>query len=69
MAVPLSTIGASVEARILSAMRDQRIDASKILQGPLNTDFSLGDMSKEDLVAKVRDALYASKIVFLCSGA
>ena len=67
-AVPLSTIGASVEARILSAMRDQRIDASKILQGPLNTDFSLGDMSKEDLVAKVRDALYASKIVSYAQG-
>ena len=67
-AVPLSTIEASVEARILSAMRDQRIDASKILQGPLNTDFSLGDMSKEDLVAKVRDALYASKIVSYAQG-
>ena len=67
-AVPLSTIGASVEARILSAMRDQRINASKVLQGPLNTDFSLGDMSKEDLVAKVRDALYASKIVSYAQG-
>ena len=67
-AVPLSTIGASVEARILSAMRDQRIDASKILKGPSNTDFSLGDMSKEELVAKVRDALYASKIVSYAQG-
>ena len=67
-AVPLSTIGASVEARILSAMRAQRIDASKILQGPCNTDFELGSMSKEDLVAKVRDALYASKIVSYAQG-
>ena len=67
-AVPLSTIGASVEARILSAMRDQRIDASKILQGPSNTDFTLGEMSKADLVVKVRDALYASKIVSYAQG-
>ncbi|MGC6425763.1 MAG: decarboxylating NADP(+)-dependent phosphogluconate dehydrogenase [Akkermansiaceae bacterium] len=67
-AVPLSTIGASVEARILSAMRDQRIDASKILKGPSNTDFKLGEMSKADLVAKVRDALYASKIVSYAQG-
>lgn len=67
-AVPLSCIGASVEARILSAMRDQRIDAAKILQGPSNTDFNLGGMSKEELVAKVRDALYASKIVSYAQG-
>ena len=34
----------------------------------MNTDFSLGDISKEDLVAKVRDALYASKIVSYAQG-
>ena len=67
-AVPLSTIGASVEARILSAMRAQRIDASKILQGPCNNDFDLRSMTKEELVTKVRDALYASKIVSYAQG-
>ena len=67
-AVPLSTIGASVEARILSAMRAQRIDASKILQGPCNNDFDLRSMTKEELVTKVRDALYASKIVYYEQG-
>lgn len=67
-AVPLSTIGASVEARILSAMRAQRIDASKILQGPCNNDFDLRSMTKEELVIKVRDALYASKIVSYAQG-
>ncbi len=67
-AVPLSCIGASVEARILSALRDQRIAASKILTGPSNTDFDLGGMTKGDLVAKVRDALYASKIVSYAQG-
>jgi 6-phosphogluconate dehydrogenase len=67
-AVPLSTIGASVEARILSAMRDQRLVASQILQGPCNTDFDLGEMSKDELVTKVRDALYASKIVSYAQG-
>lgn len=67
-AVPLSTIGASVEARILSAMRAQRIDASKILQGPCNNDFDLRSMTKEELITKVRDALYASKIVSYAQG-
>ena len=67
-AVPLSCIGASVEARILSALRDQRLAAAKILTGPSNTEFDLGGLSKEDLVSKVRDALYASKIVSYAQG-
>ena len=67
-AVPLSCIGASVEARILSSIRDQRLAASQILTGPTNTDFNLGNMSKEELVTKVRDALYASKIVSYAQG-
>ena len=67
-AVPLSCIGASVEARILSAMRDQRITASSILTGPSNADVNLGGLSKDQLVEKVRDALYASKIVSYAQG-
>ena len=67
-AVPLSCIGASVEARILSALRDQRLAAAKILTGPSNAEFDLGGLSKEDLVTKVRDALYASKIVSYAQG-
>ena len=66
-AVPFSTITGSVEARILSSMRDQRIKASDILEGPSNWDFNL-EMSKEDLVKKVRNALYASKIVSYAQG-
>jgi len=67
-AVPLSCIGASVEARILSSMRDQRLVASKILTGPANTDFKLGDTTKEELITKVHDALYASKIISYAQG-
>jgi len=67
-AVPFSTIAGSVEARILSSLRDQRKVASGILQGPSNWDFELKGMSKEDLVKKVRNALYASKIVSYAQG-
>jgi len=67
-AVPLSCIGASVEARILSAIREQRIAASKVLTGPSNTEFQCNDLSKKDLIEKVRDALYASKIVSYAQG-
>ena len=67
-AVPFSTIAGSVEARILSSMRDQRKLASGILQGPDNWNFDLGSLSKEELVKKVRNALYSSKIVSYAQG-
>ncbi len=67
-AVPFSTIAGSVEARILSSMRDQRKVASGILQGPDNWSFDLGSLSKAELVQKVRNALYASKIVSYAQG-
>ena len=67
-AVPFSTIAGSVEARILSSLRDQRKVASSVLEGPCNWNFDLKGMSKEDLVKKVRNALYASKIVSYAQG-
>lgn len=67
-AVPFSTIAGSVEARILSSVRDQRKVASGVLQGPDNWSFELKGMSKEELVKKVRNALYASKIVSYAQG-
>ena len=67
-AVPFSTIAGSVEARILSSMRDQRKVASGILKGPDNWNFDLTGMTKEELVGKVRNALYASKIVSYAQG-
>ena len=63
-AVVISTINAAVEARILSSMKDKRVAASTELQGPkpeLTTD-------KAALVAKVHDALFASKIVSYAQG-
>lgn len=66
--VPFSTIAGSVEARILSSLRDQRKVASGILQGPDNWSFELKGLSKEELVKKVRNALYASKIVSYAQG-
>lgn len=66
-AVPFSTIAGSVEARIISSLRDQRKVASGILEGPSNWNFDL-NISKEELVSKVRNALYASKIVSYAQG-
>lgn len=67
-AVPFSTIAGSVEARILSSLREQRKVASGILQGPNNWSFDLDGLSKAELVNKVKNALYASKIVSYAQG-
>jgi len=65
MGIPLSTIGSAVEARILSSMKAERVAASSALPGPAPARFG-GD--KEGLVAAVRDALYASKVVSYAQG-
>jgi 6-phosphogluconate dehydrogenase len=62
--VVISTINAAVEARILSSMKDQRVDASTQLQGP-KAEISA---DKAALVKKVHDALFASKIVSYAQG-
>ncbi len=63
-AVVVSTINAAVEARVLSSQKKQRVAASKQLHGPTS---SL-EKAKSELVDKVRDALYASKIVSYTQG-
>lgn len=63
-AVVISTINAAVEARVLSSQKKQRVVASKKLQGP-TPDLSA---DKKELVAKVHDALYASKVVSYTQG-
>ncbi len=63
-AVVISTINAAVEARILSSMKDQRVAASTQLRGPKAT--ITGD--KAELVKKVHDALFASKIISYAQG-
>jgi 6-phosphogluconate dehydrogenase len=64
-AVVISTINAAVEARILSSQKKQRVAASTQLTGP---DGTVNAANKADLVKKVHDALYASKIVSYAQG-
>ena len=61
---PLTLIGEAVFARCLSALKDERTAASKVLSGP-GTAFS-GD--KATLVADLKQALYASKIISYAQG-
>ncbi len=63
-AVVVSTINAAVEARVLSSMKAARVAASKVLHGPPGKL----SMSQRELVAKVHDALYASKVISYTQG-
>ncbi len=62
--VVVSTINAAVEARALSSLKEERVAASKLFSGPKPSI----DMPKAELVQKVHDALYASKIVSYAQG-
>lgn len=61
---PLTLIGEAVFARCLSAIKDERVEAAKTLKGQV-ASFS-GD--KAQVVADLRQALYASKIVSYAQG-
>ncbi|MFA7256530.1 MAG: decarboxylating NADP(+)-dependent phosphogluconate dehydrogenase [Kiritimatiellales bacterium] len=61
---PLTLIGEAVFARCLSALKDERVAASKTLKGP-GAKFT-GD--KAALLEDLRQALYASKIVSYAQG-
>jgi 6-phosphogluconate dehydrogenase len=62
---PLTLIGESVFARCLSALKEERVAASKILQGPASKA-SVGDRTQ--FIEDVRRALYCSKIVSYAQG-
>ena len=65
LGIPVTAITEAVYARSLSAFKDQRVAASKILPGPANVKFE-GDKSK--FIDDIRDALYASKVVAYAQG-
>jgi len=61
---PLTLISESVFARALSFMKDERVEASKILKGPTMKI----DVDKALLIINIKDALYASKIISYAQG-
>jgi 6-phosphogluconate dehydrogenase len=63
--VPIPTIAAAIEARFTSALKDERVAASKMISGPQVNAWT-GD--GQFLVQAVADALYASKICSYAQG-
>lgn len=65
LGIPLSVITESVFARFISAMKEERVRASNILQGPAKQEFS---GNKKEFIELVRKSLYLSKIVSYAQG-
>ena len=66
LGVPLPIITESVFARYISALKDERVQASKELSGPSLAEVDAGN--KEELIEAVRQALYMSKICSYAQG-
>jgi 6-phosphogluconate dehydrogenase len=61
---PIPTIDAAVEGRIISALKTQRVEASRLLSGPSPAYSG----NRQALVDAARDALHASKITSYAQG-
>lgn len=65
MGIPASTMSEAVFARCISAIKEERVEASKLLSGPEGYQF-VGE--KKKLIDAVRDSLYSSKICSYAQG-
>ncbi|AEU35008.1 decarboxylating NADP(+)-dependent phosphogluconate dehydrogenase [Granulicella mallensis] len=66
LGMPVTLIGESVFARCLSAIKDERVEASKILSGPAAAGKFTGD--RKEFIENVRRALYCSKMISYAQG-
>jgi 6-phosphogluconate dehydrogenase len=69
---PIPTVNAAVEARLLSALKSERVAASEILPGPTASAHAAASVvsgfNRTDLVDATRRALYAAKIISYAQG-
>ncbi len=67
LGIPLTLIGEAVFSRFLSALKEERVKASKILSGPdkaiIKSLQNKSAVEKQVYIDAVKDALYASKII------
>jgi 6-phosphogluconate dehydrogenase len=62
--IPLTLIGEAVFSRCLSAIKEERVEASKVISGPTPTF----DGDKKAFVEDLKKALYAAKVVSYAQG-
>jgi 6-phosphogluconate dehydrogenase len=67
--IPITLIAEAVYGRFVSALKDERVAASKVLSGPPSARIETGgDAGKHAMVDAIRDALYASKMISYAQG-
>jgi 6-phosphogluconate dehydrogenase len=69
--IPITLMSEAVYARCVSALKDERVAASKVLAGPAGTGgavLRIPAADKRAFIDAVRDALYASKIISYAQG-
>ncbi len=66
LGMPVTLIGESVFARCLSALKDERVAAAKILEGPEKKQ--IAPEHREAFIEEVRRALYCSKMISYAQG-
>jgi 6-phosphogluconate dehydrogenase len=62
---PITLIAEAVYSRMVSALKEQRVAASKVLKGPPSAKITA---DRKPFIDAIRDALYASKIVSYTQG-
>jgi 6-phosphogluconate dehydrogenase len=65
LGMPVTLIGESVFARCLSALKDERVKAAKVLVGPTG---GKTEVERAEFIEGVRCALYCSKIISYAQG-
>ena len=65
LAAPIPTIASSVDARVLSGMRDLRLTGAQILKGPIPAESA---ENKRQMIDDARSALYAAKMCSYAQG-
>ena len=64
MGIPANSIAEAVFARCMSALKEERVEASKHLKGPAAAHAG----NRDELINAIRDALYCSKICAYAQG-
>jgi 6-phosphogluconate dehydrogenase len=65
LGMPVTLIGEAVFARCLSALKEERVAASKVLNGPSH---SVDSVDRKAFIEDVRRALYCSKMISYAQG-
>ena len=66
LGIPIPTINSAIDARFISGLKDERVAASKLINGPAASVLAGAD--RERVIQGVHDALYASKICSYAQG-